>query len=173
MTDFVRRPSGDRVPVVDTRPLGQRGQIQITERAAVIYAEALEVTTNDARAALLEILPGAKPKSPTREGEEIYRYRSRETGLDVSAFVRREGSVCVVESITVRGIPHRNGAGRGKSRSGPSGPSRSYADRIEAGERVIVLRLDAAHGARVDELAKRHGNASEGIRAAIRMATGG
>ena len=89
--------------------LADTGQVYVTDRAAETYAEAMDLREAEARRELTEYLMQATQVGEDRGAGalESWRYRSRTTGIDISAMVSREESMAVVVSINVRGVPRR------------------------------------------------------------------
>lgn len=80
--------------------LGESGQVYVTLAAAQTYARFAGMLIEAARRELTVLLLEAKLQ---RDGEPSHwRARTRETGLDISATVKREGPLLVVLSCNVR-----------------------------------------------------------------------
>lgn len=84
--------------------LGEQGQVYCTLAAVEAYANHEDIRNEEARRELTEILLDAR----NVEGNQ-WRFRSRSTGLDITARVVHEGRLIVVTSISVR---ERNAGGR-------------------------------------------------------------
>lgn len=84
--------------------LGERGQVYVSLSAAERYAEARRLRVEEARREVTELLLDAKctREAESHDGVAHYRARSRQTQLDVSATVVREGLLLVVASVNVR-----------------------------------------------------------------------
>lgn len=85
-------------------PLGQSGQILVTQAAADAYAvgSRRSLGYEEARRELTELLIGAARKPADASGLEHWRARSRTLGVDVDAHVSREGPLAVVTHVHVR-----------------------------------------------------------------------
>lgn len=82
-------------------PLGQTGQILVTQAAADEYASVRKLGYEEARRELTVLLIGALQK-PATTGLEHWRARSRRLDVDVDAHVSREGPLAVVTHVHVR-----------------------------------------------------------------------
>ena len=82
--------------------LGSLGQVYVTLAAARTYAAARGLLEEEARRELTERLLEAHQKEAESGAPELWRYRSRAGGLDISARVSREGPLLVIVSISVR-----------------------------------------------------------------------
>jgi hypothetical protein len=100
--------------VTDPASLGARGQLHITDAAARAYADSVGLSgPNEARQELLRLLPDAR--NPKRTGEsdlEVWRYRKRSTGVDISARVSYEGGLVVVVAVNARPVNMTSGRRR-------------------------------------------------------------
>lgn len=83
-------------------PLGQTGQILVTQAATDTYADFRRLGHEAARRELTELLIGATRKPDGPSGLEHWRARSRTLGVDVDAHVSREGPLAVVTHVHVR-----------------------------------------------------------------------
>ena len=83
--------------------LADAGQVYVTLAAAQRYAELRRLGVETARRELTELLLDAKcTREATPRDPAHYRARSRQTQLDISAQVAREGRMMVVVSVHVR-----------------------------------------------------------------------
>lgn len=83
--------------------LADTGQVYVTDRAAQTYADAMGLRPSEARRELTERLHEATSTEEGRAADpEKWRYRSRTTGIDISAMVSREERMAVVVSVNVR-----------------------------------------------------------------------
>jgi hypothetical protein len=97
--DYLSRTEGGET-------LAQQGAVYVSHAAAVTYARAEDIGTEEARRELTEILLDARQveSDPTQ-----WRYRRRSTDLDITCRVAREGRLLVATSVNVR---TRNSGGR-------------------------------------------------------------
>ena len=82
--------------------LGETGCVFVSLRAAEEYARATGQRVEEARRELTERLLDARRTSDPATGAEGWRYRSRETQLDIGAHVARVGRLAVVVHVRVR-----------------------------------------------------------------------
>lgn len=87
--------------------LGASAQVYVTLRAAEDYAHAAHLRIEEARRELTERLLGARRTTDADNGCEVWRARSRTSGMDIGAMVSREGPLAVVIGVHVRGVPPR------------------------------------------------------------------
>jgi len=99
--------------------LGSTGCVYVTMQAAEDYADARDLQDEEARRELTRHLLDATPASTILYAAddatrlELWRFRRRSAGVDISARVSREDRLAIVVSISVRS--HNSGKGRKKS----------------------------------------------------------
>jgi len=84
--------------------LGATAQVYVTMAAAQTYAAARGLAIEAARRELTEyLLEARRPEGSVQEdGPELWRFRRRSTGVDISARISREGRLAVVVAVSVR-----------------------------------------------------------------------
>lgn len=80
--------------------LADAGQVYVTMAAARSYAAAMSLREEEARRDLTELLLDAHRTDPGPP--ELWRYRSRAQGVDISARVSREGPLLVIVAASIR-----------------------------------------------------------------------
>ena len=121
--EFTARLAANNNPATGETPktLADTGQIYVSAGAAESYARYEGVGVATAARELTEYLCDAKPAGQTDTGAEQWRYRSRSTGLDISAVIVREGRLAVVASVNVRAtVPRKKRDARLACRTPPS-----------------------------------------------------
>ena len=82
--------------------LGSLGQVYVTLAAARTYATARGLLEEEARRELTERLLDARQKESEPGAPELWRYRSRAHGVDISARVSHEGPLLVIVTVSSR-----------------------------------------------------------------------
>ncbi len=79
------------------------GELRLSHAAARSYADAVQLTIEEASVGLLGLLRLAHRVTPDADnGCERWRYRSRRDGVDIEAHVGREDGVTVVVHVRAR-----------------------------------------------------------------------